>query len=70
MEILLLALAALFVIYLLSRGFGGLPFRFRLPALVGEIAVGIVVANLAVGSFRSAPPARAGPPDEPEATGV
>lgn len=41
----------LFFVFLLSRGFGEITLRLRLPALIGEIIAGIVIANLAVGSF-------------------
>jgi Kef-type K+ transport system membrane component KefB len=44
-------LGALFFVYLFARGLGELALRLRLPALVGEIIAGIVIANVALGSF-------------------
>ncbi len=52
MEIFLPLLGALFFVYLLGRGLGEVALRVRLPALVGEIIAGIVIANLTWGSFR------------------
>lgn len=52
MEILLPLLGALFFVYLLARGLGEVTRRLGLPTLVGEIVAGVVIANLAVGSFR------------------
>ncbi|HTT14260.1 MAG TPA: cation:proton antiporter [Thermoplasmata archaeon] len=41
----------LFFVFLLARGLGELAERLGAPALVGEIAAGIVIANLVVGNF-------------------
>lgn len=51
MEIVLPLLGALFFVYLLARGLGEVALRLRIPALVGEILAGIVIANVAWGSF-------------------
>ena len=44
-------LGALFFVYLFALAFGAATRRLGLPVLVGEILAGIVIANLAVGSF-------------------
>jgi Kef-type K+ transport system membrane component KefB len=51
MALALPLLGALFFVYLLALAFGEASRRIGIPALVGEIVAGIVIANLAVGSF-------------------
>lgn len=40
-----------FFVFLLARVFGEISERLGVPALAGEIAAGIVIANFAIGSF-------------------
>jgi Kef-type K+ transport system membrane component KefB len=51
MEAVLPIVGVLFCVYVLARAFGEIAERLHLPALVGEIAAGVVIANLAFGSF-------------------
>jgi len=51
METVLPLVGVLFFVFLLSRGLGEVAQRLELPALVGEIVAGIVIANFAFGSF-------------------
>lgn len=51
MEYLLQILLTLVVLYALARIGSSLISRFGLPGLIGEILVGIIVANLAFGDF-------------------
>ncbi len=51
MAIALPLLGALFFVYLFALAFGEATRRAGLPVLVGEILAGIVIANLAIGSF-------------------
>jgi Kef-type K+ transport system membrane component KefB len=51
MEALLPIVGVLFFVYLLARAFGEIAERLHVPALVGEIAAGIVIANFALGGF-------------------
>ena len=51
MDPILPIVGVLFFVYVLARAFGEIAERLGVPALVGEIAAGIVIANLALGSF-------------------
>ncbi len=51
METVLPIVGVLFFVYVLARAFGEIAERLGLPALVGEIIAGVVIANLAFGSF-------------------
>ena len=51
MEFLLQLLIALAVLFLLARLGSAIVSRFGLPGLIGEIVIGIVVANLAFGDW-------------------
>jgi Kef-type K+ transport system membrane component KefB len=51
MEGVLPILGVLFFVYLIARALGEVAERLGLPALVGEIVAGVVIANVVVGSF-------------------
>ncbi len=51
MAVVLPLLGALFFVFLLAQAFGWATRRLGLPALIGEIIAGIVIANFVVGSF-------------------
>lgn len=51
MEFLLQLLFAIAVLFVLARIGSSLVSRFGLPGLIGEIVIGIVVANLAIGDW-------------------
>ena len=51
MELLLNLLFAMAVLFALARVGSAIVSRFGLPGLIGEILIGILIANLAIGDW-------------------